>query len=601
MPSSPLSEALIRQNTAPRVLERARNLVSDGSILQLHERGEQIHARVQGSEFTPYEVVFTFGSGNRVDASCTCPYEDGGWCKHCAAVALSYLHNPQEIEKRPSVEELLQPLDSTQLRQLIQALIQGESYLLRQVERLLVTIVPTAAPLRGKINPSPYRQQMRELLDETLQAWEYADESDPLQDGLPELLEPVKALLAKGDPENAMVILQAITEVWVEGAKALYDWGGDPEHVLYLLEFLWSKAILLRNPDSERRIALQIQLEEWGSLLGKAVLGEDLIPFEMTAAVLRQGWDHLALVAVLAGESEDLSELWEEEEPPEFDSDLIQIRLQILAQQNRQQEYLRLAEATDRWEHALVMRAKMGQIEQVMGSLDRLSFWTEAFAVAQALKEQGSLVQALEVARYGLKLPAGHWDWDTSSQEPDRYPLAIWAVEVALELGEAEVALDCQKVAFKARPSLDAYHQTEVLAGSGWGSLKPELLQFLKSNHHWRYADDQIRIFLAESEIELAMSAVKLSTAPDLVRQVMQAALARQPEWVLQESRRRAEPIMTGKASSRYDEAVDWLTYTRAAYRMLNQEAEWHAYRAQVQSAYGRQYKLMGLLKQKNL
>ncbi|MEN9222217.1 MAG: SWIM zinc finger family protein [Thermostichus sp. BF3_bins_97] len=586
-----LSEALIRQNTDPQVLERARRLASDGSILQLYERGDQIQAQVQGSELDPYEVLLTLRP--QVEAKCTCPYDHGGWCKHSAAVALSYLHHPREIERRPSVEDLLQPLNTEQLRHLLQTLLKKQPQLIRQVERWVAPVVPKVAQGVGAtVDPRPYRQHMQELLQETLQAWSYGEEGDPLQEGLPELLKPVQTFLAQEDPENALVILNAITEAWVSRAEELYDFGGDPWGVLHPLEYFWTKAILLGNPDPDRRISLQIQLEEWGSLLGQE--------FEMTAAALRQGWDDPTLVAVLAGDSDDLSGLWEDMDPPDYASDLMQLRLQILDQQRRQQEYLRLAEASHRWEHALVMRVKMGQIEQVMGSLSRLSFWTEAFAVAKALKEQGSPTQALEVAQYGLRLPAGHWD-NPAAEEPDRYPLATWAVEVALALGEAAVALACQIVAFKARPSLEEYRRTESLAGPNWGSLKSQLLKFLKNNRNWRYTDDKTRIFLAEEKIEWAMASLQGSSSVHLVQQVMQAALATQPEWVLQQSRRRAEPIMRGRKSELYEEAAEWLTYTRAAYRMLNREADWQAYRAQVHSAHGRQHKLMGLLEKKEL
>ena len=45
-----------------------------------------------------------------VDANCSCPYDWGGYCKHIVAVLLAYLHEPEKVTERPSVDELLADL-----------------------------------------------------------------------------------------------------------------------------------------------------------------------------------------------------------------------------------------------------------------------------------------------------------------------------------------------------------------------------------------------------------------------------------------------------------------------------------------------------------
>ena len=89
-------------------------------------RGDQLFATVQGSEWDPYGVVVTF-NGDDFTASCTCPYDWGGYCKHVVAVLLTVDDDDPSIPvaSKTAVAELVDGLDAPTLRALVQRLVEA--------------------------------------------------------------------------------------------------------------------------------------------------------------------------------------------------------------------------------------------------------------------------------------------------------------------------------------------------------------------------------------------------------------------------------------------------------------------------------------------
>ena len=72
-------------------------------------------------------------------------------------------------------------------------------------------------------------------------------------------------------------------------------------------------------------------------------------------------------------------------------------------------------------------------------------------------------------------------------------------------------------------------------------------------------------------------------------------------DWVINNARRRAEEIMDAGKANAYHHAVDWLSKARAAYLASRRQSTWSAYRAELIEKHGRKYKLMGMLKHRDL
>jgi uncharacterized Zn finger protein len=109
-----LSEATIRHHVIAQSFERGQGYYRNGSVTSLIQRGNVLSASVEGSEVDPYRISIHFDKGGITSAICTCLYDYEGWCKHIVATLLTCLHQPDQIEQRSELAELLAPLNQAQ-------------------------------------------------------------------------------------------------------------------------------------------------------------------------------------------------------------------------------------------------------------------------------------------------------------------------------------------------------------------------------------------------------------------------------------------------------------------------------------------------------
>ena len=83
-----LSEALIQRYSSPESFRRGQGYYRQGAVASLTLRGQELRAKVAGSQFAPYGVRVNFDEAGIIDSTCSCPYEWGGPCKHDAEAAL---------------------------------------------------------------------------------------------------------------------------------------------------------------------------------------------------------------------------------------------------------------------------------------------------------------------------------------------------------------------------------------------------------------------------------------------------------------------------------------------------------------------------------
>lgn len=114
-----LTEEVIAQNALPRSLERGRDYYRSGAVVSVVRRGTILYAEVEGSEPLPYQVRVLLQPQGVAEARCSCPYDRGGWCKHIVATLLAYIHEPEEVEEKPGLDEVLAQLERDQLQTLL--------------------------------------------------------------------------------------------------------------------------------------------------------------------------------------------------------------------------------------------------------------------------------------------------------------------------------------------------------------------------------------------------------------------------------------------------------------------------------------------------
>lgn len=587
-----LSETTLRRQATAPSFERGESYYQCGAVGHLQQRGNTLQAEVEGSEVEPYTVCLTFDDSGLTAADCSCPYSFEGWCKHIVATALACLRQPESIEERPTLEALLERLDLPQTRGLVRELVAEQPRLMETVDDYVQQLVeptssqqPATPTRRSPVDPASYRRAVQQILRGAVRDWESGRDDDSIQYDLQALIDKAQDFTEHGDGPNALVALEAITGACADHWDEVAEYGAESDDVVADLNQAWTEAILSTDLAPKEKAMLQQHLTGWQEELGGS--------FAMSLEALRQGWDYPPLQRVLQGHMTELG-AWDRE-APDFAGDLARIRLNILDRQQRYPEYLHLAEAESQSEQYLTMLARLGRVEAaVEAAKTHLDSLETAFALARILREKEALAPALAIAQTGLNLPG---------QPHRQYELAVWTSELAEGLGDGQAALAARSAAFKAQPSLGDYQKALELAGADGATMRMELLQLLRQHQGWDSHPAKVDIFLQEGLLDDAIAAVKDLGyyQAELVKRVMAAALNQRPDWVIENAVHRAEEIMDAAKANAYYHAVEWLQQARAAYLASGQPVAWQAYRTQLMELHARKYKLMGMLKQRDL
>lgn len=585
-----LSEDLIRQHATDTSYERGRAYYQSGAVRSVVKRGRHIHAEVEGSQIVPYQVDITFDESGVTDARCTCPYDWGGWCKHIVATLLTCLHHPERVEERPTVAEMLADLDREALQTILIHL--SEQYpdladaIETEIERLRAyTESPHAEQSHPKrktsVDGAAFRRRVVGILHslDAMRPSEAYWHVNEVVNGISRLLSQAWEFIEAGDGNNALIILEAITDEYVKGWFNLDDSDGEASGFFYELEPAWTEALLSADLTPEERRGWADRLTKWQNEIED--YGVDPV-FDAAIAAALQGWDDQRLRDVLNGEEEHL---WEDT-PPWFADELITARLEVLARQKRYDEYLNLAQATGQTLSYLTMLVQQGKVQEAFEEgMRHLTTAKEALTLAQALQEQGAQEEAIRLAERGL---------DLEDQGYAKASLARWLRDIARAAGKQELALKAAIIAFRESPNLKDYLSVKELASESWEEIRAELLEHLRQISY--PTEGKVEVFLHEGLIDDAIATAEGSYDYHLIEKVVNAAVTARPEWAIKTSRKQAEDIMDAGKAKYYDRAIKWLKKARSAYIAAGREAEWQKYLEGLLQRHARKYKLVPML-----
>lgn len=594
---SAFTEADIRAGANDQTFQRGSSYCRSGAVSAIVQRGNALTARVQGSEYEPYEItVSLLDDGSITTASCTCPYDWGGYCKHIVAVLLAVLHG-QDIAIKPQLEALLAGLTEAQLRRIILAAAADQPAFTDAIEQEVawlttapVAAAPTTPPVHTiAVDLVAIRREIRKDLRHATstgggsgysESYWGDDEAGVIYPD--EILRPhrelAERLLAAGDAAAATDVIAAVVEAWGAGIADLDEWivenNGDAFSETALdLGVLLAEALLSQNFSLDQRAQWLARAEDWG---------EDSINPDVVETALNQWWDYPPLVAAMQGHITEQG-AWEGE-APDFADELTLARLRVLERQGRTHDYIHLAEAEGQISLCVNMLARSGQAARAVAEARQ---WTtgaaEILSLAQVLVEQGERAAALDVAGHGLDMTG----------QGSKTELARWTVALAQGADNSALALRAAQTAFTSSYELADYQLVEQLAGADWPGLKAKLLEELKRSTAYRKVD----IYLYEHMLAEAMAEVDRTFFSGDVERVIQATRAEHPDWGIGKCKQRAEGIMSEGKAKDYDRAVGWLRTARDIYVQHGRGAEWQAYLDGLLETHARKYKLAPMLR----
>ncbi len=104
---------------------RGENYYRLGMVERAVRRGDRLFSEVHGSEWDDLYTVSVALKGRDFSASCTCPYDWGGYCKHIAATMLAFIRGGDAFEVGEPLEDALARLDADSLRALALRMIES--------------------------------------------------------------------------------------------------------------------------------------------------------------------------------------------------------------------------------------------------------------------------------------------------------------------------------------------------------------------------------------------------------------------------------------------------------------------------------------------
>jgi uncharacterized Zn finger protein len=138
-----LTEDVILTKVTEKSFERGSKYYDSGMVESVVQRGSRLYAEVLGSEEDSYHIGVALQEGDFY-ATCTCPYDWEGYCKHIVAVLLTWIHDRDLVSVRVPIEDLLANLDADKLRALIIQMVECDPGLSETVDEFSSPVGPVS-------------------------------------------------------------------------------------------------------------------------------------------------------------------------------------------------------------------------------------------------------------------------------------------------------------------------------------------------------------------------------------------------------------------------------------------------------------------------
>jgi len=594
-----LTENMLRALSTEQSFERGKQYYRAGVIYNATRQGKVLTAVCEGTSAPAYRLRVELDQAGVRSASCTCPYDWGGLCKHLVALLLVYIHHPETFTERGSVADLLADLERDDLVALVEKLAFRDPDLYDWLETSISELGAKKTAPHQRVHADPaskrekhqtmaseqaYRRQVKNILrslDGLSSSQAYWGVSGMVEQ-LEEMRHSAIQFLDAGDPQGAITILLVLLQEVADEYEIFDDSDGELGDFLDNLGVPLAEAILSAELDAEERSKLEDKIEQIGDYLSD--YGIDRL--EVATAALKHGWANIE-------SSLDEEESWQEDEDLDEDDDwdgyiideLFVARLNVLERQGRTDEYLALCLQSGEYLRYALKLLELNRIDEAIPvAMDRLESAEGALHIAQRLRDLDRIEDALKVAERGFSLGG------------DKYDLGCWLGPIQEAQGNTDQAILAYRAAFNEMPSVELYQTLKRLTGPRWETVRPQLMTILQSSANSHILTD---VYLFENEWDAAIRLTDQGNAWDyrLVEKVAEVVIVHRPDWVIQAARRQAEGLIERTQSKYYPYAARWLALMKRAYIHKGEPAEWEAYLSNLKNTYARRPALQKELK----
>jgi uncharacterized Zn finger protein len=552
-----LTENTIRSYTSSQSFARGLEYYQAGAIDNTFRQGNTLLADCEGT-YT-YRLRVELADEGVESASCTCPYEFDGYCKHIVALLLTYVHKPGEFVERKALPVLLGDVDKTALVVILTRLVDNHPELYGWLE---MNLPPAASADRetagskagppSQVSEKVYRKRIKNILrpggynDDYDSAYGVARELDEITNNAEESLKA-------GDAQGAITILVTLLDELSDAYEMIDDSDGELADSADSAGRLLAESILSANLTARecdalgRRVAPSAEnLSGYGIEAGLDVAG----------LALEYGWNE------------------PEDDGKELIANLNTAKLNVLERQGRMDEFLSLCQQTGQHLRYVLKLLQLGRFDEAIRAANQILDPQAVLQVAQALQDANRPQNAITLAEQGLTL------------EGQKYHLAAWLAPLEESQERTEQALQAYLTAFASFPSLEIYKNIQRLSGERWELLKPDQMNILLQSGR---PEVIAAVYLYEQEWDQAIAvAEKYAYNYDLREKVAEAVVNYRSDWVIQVAIREAEKLIEPTQSKHYPHAARWLGKAKQAYLQSGRKAEWLACLTRFKTTYAR-------------
>jgi len=570
-----LTVNILKSCSSPESFTRGHDLYQSDAVFDTFQKDDLLTGKCEGSSAPFYQIHVQLDEGGIQEASCTCPYDWGGYCKHIIALMLTYMHNPDAFIEQKNINELLEQLDKDDLVHLITKMADKNPDLYSWLQTAIPAVLAKSQPAQQRnkrktvVSKTAYKRQIQSILH-SLQGYRMS-EAYLMMGGMVDQLDHVRDtaydFLEADDAQGALIILTTLLTEVSGSYEQFDDTDGELGGLFSELSLPLVEAILSADLSKTERHNLIIELEPVVEELSAYGI-DDL---DVILAALNLGWSE---------------EVLDELEDYDYDEAILtEAKLNILERQNRIEEYLKLCLEAGEYRRYILKQIEVGEFEKAKEvAWKTLTLASEALMVAMALRDAGHLLDALRLAEKGLDL------------DGSKHDLGTWLGPIEEAQGQIDKAIQAYQAAFTSLPSLTLYGILKKLSGMNWGNLKPILMQILQASPHM---DVLVDVYLSEEEWDIAISIAKKAGEWNysLIEKVADAVFPFRPDWVIQASRKQAEGLIAKTQSKYYATAARWLAKMKQAYLASGRKAEWLSYLEGLKSTYSRRPALQAELR----
>lgn len=570
-----MTENILKSLSFPESFTRGHDLYQSDAVFDTFRQGDLLTGKCKGSSVPFYQIRVQLDEGGIQEASCTCPYDWGGYCKHIIALMLTYVNSPNAFIEQKNIKELLGQLDKDALVHLITKMVDKNPDLYSWLQTAIPAASAKSQPTQQRdkrkteVSKTAYKRQIQSILH-SLQGYRMS-EAYWMMGGMVDQLNHVRDtaydFLEADDAQGALIILTTLLTEVSGSFDQFDDSDGELGGFFSELALPLVEAILSTGLSKTERRNLFNELEPVVEELSAYGI-DDL---DVILAALNLGWSE---------------EVLDELEDYDYDESILtEAKLNILLRQNRVEEFLKLCLEAGEYRRYILKQIEVGNFEKAKQvAWKTITQASDALMVAKALRDAGYLLDALRLAEKGLDL------------DGNKHELGAWLGPIEETQGQIDKAIKAYQAAFTSLPSLELYSIIKKLSSANWGDLRPVLMQILQASPH---TDVLVDVYLSEEEWDKAISIAKKAGEWNysLIEKVADAVFPFRPDWVIQASRKQAEGLIAKTQSKYYATAARWLAKMKQAYLASGRKEEWLSYLEGLKSTYSRRPALQAELR----